>query len=450
MEFWAAVFLFAVGFVMSVLIPTWQTPDEETHVKAFSKAIRNDSFYENLIEELNPSGENVVMDADERTSLSDQLQLITKKPGYTRLEMMPRGITVGIIKYLPIVCGLMIGILLGLPAYWVLQLAEWAGLVFYAVACYYALKKMPFKKEVLFLIMALPMSLQQAGSVGYDSVVLSLSYLFLAYLLYLKFDSETIGTKELVLSLFFLGILSYTKVVYVLFGLLYLLLPMDKIHIRIGRFEINKAWIKKYGLIAAVLGVGCLVAGVYYFRHNVFVQVLWGLVTERERSWYLFQQTMEIFHEYLLDSVIGNLGWLDAQLATWCVIFVYICLFSFAIAAGNVKGKTFSVIETIYIYLVFIVMFLMIFASMVNHTITMTLYGVESDAAYNIHEALYQIPFIGGFQGRYFLPFFPLLFLPMRSGARIKENYVAAALICVEAVVLFCTVQVLLNRYWIG
>ena len=45
MEFWAAVFLFAVGFVMSVLIPTWQTPDEETHVKAFGKAIRNDSFH---------------------------------------------------------------------------------------------------------------------------------------------------------------------------------------------------------------------------------------------------------------------------------------------------------------------------------------------------------------------------------------------------------------------
>ena len=87
---------------------------------------------------------------------------------------------------------------------------------------------------------------------------------------------------------------------------------------------------------------------------------------------------------------------------------------------------------------------------MVNHTIMVTLFGSEqSKELYNIREALYQIPYIGGLQGRYFLPFLPLLFLPLPTIKEVKKHVIMIGIIVGEVCIMGYTIFLLLNRYWI-
>ncbi len=105
-------------------------------------------------------------------------------------EMLPKAIHISVIKHLPATLGIILGILLGMPAYWVMQFGEIFLLIFYVYICYLSLKLMPIKKEVMALLMLFPMAIQQASSINYDAVLLPMCYLFIAYIFYLKFEKK--------------------------------------------------------------------------------------------------------------------------------------------------------------------------------------------------------------------------------------------------------------------
>ena len=88
------------------------------------------------------------------------------------------------------------------------------------------------------------------------------------------------------------------------------------------------------------------------------------------------------------------------------VIAVYILFLVFAfINSDKEKKKSFSIGGAVIVWGTFLVMTLLIMLSMVNHTIMVILFGAENlNKTYHIREALYQIPYIGGLQGRYFIP----------------------------------------------
>ena len=101
-------------------------------------------------------------------------------------------INVAVIKHLPATIGIYIGIIFGLPAFWVLQLGELFALLFYSYICYKALQIMPIKKNMMAWFMIFPMALQQAASINYDAVLIPLCYLFISYMLYLKYEKTYI------------------------------------------------------------------------------------------------------------------------------------------------------------------------------------------------------------------------------------------------------------------
>ena len=76
------------------------------------------------------------------------------------------------------------------------------------------------------------------------------------------------------------------------------------------------------------------------------------------------------------------------------------------------------------------------------------LYGSEDmDGTYVVREALYQIPYIGGLQGRYYLPFLVLPFIALPEiKCRVKgKTWVAALYIMIGIIV---SAGVLYRRYW--
>ena len=175
------------------------------------------------------------------------------------------------------------------------------------------------------------------------------------------------------------------------------------------------------------------------------------MVVEWQRGVYLIQQTIYTWHESLVISSIGNFGWLDTPVSFVFALAVYFVLIIEAIIIDdeNVKIK-FSGKDRVVIWGTAGVMALFVLMSMVNHTIMMTLYGAENlDVTYEIREALYQIPYIGGLQGRYFLPFLVLFFIPLPQVYQIKEKRASVFLYSVILVTIIYVTTIVLLRYWV-
>lgn len=130
--------------------------------------------------------------------------------------MLPKKITVAVIKHLPATIGIYIGIIFGLPAFWVLQLGELFALLFYSYICYKALQIMPIKKNMMAWFMIFPMALQQAASINYDAVLIPLCYLFISYMLYLKYEKTYIELRDIIGIILIWGIITYIKIPYIL------------------------------------------------------------------------------------------------------------------------------------------------------------------------------------------------------------------------------------------
>lgn len=217
------------GIIYSFAIIPWQTPDEWTHLKMIGEGFNNPSLVDVLHDDM-PFNEYLIKSHNENTiNDNDLISVMTKKPSYTLADCMPRGVSYEFFRHFPAAIGVMLGILLRLPTYWVLQLGELFSLIFYIIVCNYTLKITPIKKSIFEVVMLLPMCIQQASSINYDSVLLPLSFFFVAYILYLKFEKEEIVVKDFViLGVTLLGIVM-TKLPYGIIGLLMFLLPWEKI-----------------------------------------------------------------------------------------------------------------------------------------------------------------------------------------------------------------------------
>lgn len=447
-----AIIILVIGIVMSILIPTWQTPDEPAHLAMIGESINNGKFARVLEEDLSIKSGRIEFHTDQKINKQEQIKAMFTKPSYKRAEVLPKGVTIGIIKHFPALCGILLGVLIGLPTYWVLQLGEIFSLLFYTGICYGALKYMPLKKEVMYIIMISPIAVQQAGSIGYDCLVLSLSYFFISYTMYIKFEKETLELKDGLILLMVLGIITYIKVPYVFLGILLVLIPIKKIKITIHKIVIDEEWIKHYSIYGVALIVGIGIVGVYYFRTNRWIQILYGMITEWRRGIYLLDQTIKTWHEHLIVSSVGNFGWLDTPILYGAAIVIYVYFIILAVFNSDDNSKIkMKCIDGMVVYFSFFVLSLMILLSMVNHTIMVTLFGSEqSTEIYNIKEALYQIPYIGGLQGRYFLPFLPLPFIPLPTIKRIEKKYVMCIMLAGEFIIFGYVFLLILKRYWIA
>lgn len=185
-----AIFILILGLIMSILVPTGQTPDEYSHLNMIGNSVGLEKFASNIMKSIELETEDIAYNYDKKINIEEQKNVLTEKPIYSRKEMLPKKITVAVIKHLPATIGIYIGIIFGLPAFWVLQLGELFALLFYSYICYKALQIMPIKKNMMAWFMIFPMALQQAASINYDAVLIPLCYLFISYMLYLKYEKH--------------------------------------------------------------------------------------------------------------------------------------------------------------------------------------------------------------------------------------------------------------------
>ena len=310
---------------------------------------------------------------------------------------------------------------------------------------------MPIKKEVFALLMLMPMAMQQAGGIGYDSVVLPLCFWLVAYIFHLRFKDKIV-LKDFIYLIAVWAIITYIKMPYGFLILLMLIFPADRIDIRIGKLRIDGKVIRKWRIPVCILGIFLLAVAVYCLRNHYYINIVIGLFQEWKRTLYLLKETVRNWTGMLVVSSVGNFGWLDTPIHKGVAVLVYIIIAGIAVVTADEKQEEkLRKWDKIVIWGTFFVSCLFTVFAMVNHTIMVTLFGSEwSPETYEIRSALYQIPYIGGLQGRYFLPFISLLFLPLSQVKRVSAKKTRVAVAVFESVMFIYIMYILMCRYWIA
>lgn len=439
-----------IGIIMSFIIGPWQIPDEATHLYAIGKSIKNEVFADNVIDNLGIERGRVEQNKEEVFEVRQLLDAMTREPDYSIKEMMPNGLKLSAIKYIPALCGMLVAVVLGLPAYWVMQFGELFSLFVYVYICAKALQVCPFKRNIVAIFMLIPMMMQGAGSISHDAIVVPLLYWIICYVFYLRYEKEKITAKDMILLIGAWLWVTVVKVPYTFIILLGLMLPLRKMQIQIAKITIDEKLIRKVRWIALAILVLVMGVGIYLFRDNRWIQVMYGVVAEWRRTIYLIRITIDTYWEFWVISSVGNFGWLSAPIAKSFGIVFYLVILALTCTAKDGSAKIMTKWDRLVIFGTYLCLTLMTMFSMINHTIMITLFGSESAPnSYYIREALYRIPYIGGIQGRYFVPFTLLFFMLFGSFEKINRKGTKAIVYSLIIVTYLYIGYVLLMRYWI-
>lgn len=230
------IIAFIWGIAFTVINPPFLVPDEIVHInrsydiakgRIFYKAHKDNmmlpfglyKYDQNIWSSVNKEGMKKYLDTMSTPLEKDRLIKYNADStgAYTFIAYIPQSI------------GVFIGDLLNLPTYFVLVLGRITNLLVWIGLGYLALRYMPIKRELLFLLMFLPVGVQQAASFSPDALLNSASFLIIAYILNLKFVKDSLEYKD-VLKIIGLSILiGSVKLPYILIAGLVILIPNKKI-----------------------------------------------------------------------------------------------------------------------------------------------------------------------------------------------------------------------------
>lgn len=129
------------------------------------------------------------------------------------------------IIYLAPACAVALGRRMGFNFVQVYYLGCLFHLMLYIFLVLAAIKLIPVYKELLLIIAALPMSMQQAASFSYDVIINAMSFVLVAYVMKLTYEKAQVEWKDILLLTACGGILCPNKIVYSVLLLLVFMIP---------------------------------------------------------------------------------------------------------------------------------------------------------------------------------------------------------------------------------
>jgi len=132
------------------------------------------------------------------------------------------------------------------------------NLILYTLLICIALKIMPYKKNIFFVLAMMPYMLLLAASYSIDGYCIGIIYIFIAYCLKIKKEKDTISFKNLaiIVALFILVLLA-KSMAYILVGCIVLMLPL------INTIKKNKKYIPLIVICTIVLTIAAIFLVMY-------------------------------------------------------------------------------------------------------------------------------------------------------------------------------------------
>lgn len=211
-EIWKAYLaaVLALGIVYMYLLPTYMTPDEETHLfKAYEISnvmlgYNTDPEHFELREceaevyhHLSRAGINVSRNAYKYY----HKMLRTGNDSETLTEIEHLVLTTPRYQYIPSALGITLGRLLNLNACKTMTLGMLFNFALYVALTVLAIRILPVGKAAAAIICLLPISMQQATSYSYDCIVIPLGLLFCAALIKISYEEEVSKKTFVILAL---------------------------------------------------------------------------------------------------------------------------------------------------------------------------------------------------------------------------------------------------------
>jgi len=337
------------------------------------------------------------------------------------------------LPYLPQIPSILIGQCIGLSPIMISYLGRFSNLFAWLLLIYMAIRISPLFKWGFFLLALMPMTLHQAASLSADSTTIAISFFCIAYVLKLGCDGQVtvIARRDCLLLPAIVALAALSKM-NVVFLILLFLIPK-------GKFRNGRAYLFTLSSVFAIVLIGSLSWSYWNSWALETYKNSRAVVVFRENMFFIFQHPIAFASlllstlcknnsDYLLQFA-GRLGWLNMELPHW-LLYSYLALIGI-VAISYSDDAFLSRMQKIVIAIAFAASFLMIFVYLW------------------ITEALKDITFIPGVQGRYFIAVSPLFFLLLRRrGMGIPKRMLSlAAIICVATT--YCiTLPALCARYY--
>ena len=425
------------GLVYSFIIPVGLVPDEPIHVELMCYSLGVEGLsaqYYNVLEQ----GNILSRVRDQQEDIDPEVYSAVSKLKFDKSQItFSPDIKKEVVGYIPCGIGFWLGYLFNLPIVWCAQLGEIFALIFFAIVGYFALKIMPAYKEVMCAIMLIPMNLQQCASLNYDSVLLPLCYLFVAYMFYLKYEKDKLDVKAYVTILVLIGLIALIKIPYSLLIGLYLIIPDSK-----KPYSLSKK--AKLIIVIVVLCLG--IAGMYVLRNVNLVYVILGSILQWKDTLRILKSTIGSLGWYYMQSMIGDFGWLDCVVPDWFIVFSLLSILAFA----QIKQKENAVVRVwdraLYILLSCAIFVLVVIGILQWY---MNLMGIDNSTLKLFRQGLSQVSVVAGIQGRYWLPILPCCILAFANVIPNKQNKLVIWQTVYYMVIAVVPLYELAYRYWI-
>lgn len=400
-----------MGLIFQCIIVVHGVPDEPWHMDTAYK-LSNDLLF---VEDSKEPGMIVKRHCDvvvgdmlangvESNSYYQLLEHTFEKPENTELVTVSYVDSSNLVPdfiFLPTAIGISIGRLLGLSAMLTLQLGRICNLIVFILLVWFAIRKIPYGKNVMAAVGLTPIALQQAASASYDPVITGIIFLYIASVMRIA-ESKKINKRDVVMVAIIVVLLALVKGGVYLPLVCLLLIIFAQNNVRQYLKGIKKRW------IIASVGIACLAVAAMLYK---FMPVLSSLmITDIDETdldslyslsyvlkhpvdlLYLYWNTfMESGAGHLAGMLGGKLGWHDIHMS-WLLVIIWLISLIFLVHVEQDKynGTTKSriCVGACCITSVLLIMLSMLFAC--------TTLG-------NTH--------IVGIQGRYYLPLAPLLFM---------------------------------------
>lgn len=401
-----------VSVVFSIITPPLQVPDEGSHFLKSNEIAEFNLFSKNKtgpvsILNLDSTFQRLHFSAGEKTSKAEIKQHFNVKlePG-KRATISPPGYA---FPYLPQALGILLGKIFGSSPLMLMYLGRLFNLLAAVVVMFFAIRIIPEFKWIFLLLALMPKTLFLFGSLSYDSLTISLSFLTIAVFFHYAYACErNLNLKDLALMGLLVLLLLLCKPPYFILGLLFFFIPPKKFGV-----------LYKYVMISlgvVILGLVIFTAGplaTKYFAASNPVQQMAQASTDAGNDLPLIRPDEQIQvilkdipgylkliiksgfdtnRPYILESFVGLLGWIDVELPDF-LSYSYLCLIlvTALILAGN--KVTFSWDKRA------ILIFMLAFAYLVIQT-AMYVYATRPGRDQ-----------VFGVQGRYFIPMAPVFFM---------------------------------------
>lgn len=448
------------GILFLVLIPPFQSPDENSHFKKSYQISKGnlyaqkkgkkvgDYFPKDMInyidEKITYMGErdkkykysSLIFDNYNNMNYNDKKFVEFSTANTFPIVYFAPSIGIVFSK----VCARIFGLDMVSTAY-MLYFARLFCLITSIFITYYAIKTTPVYKKTFTIVALMPMTLYLSSMITYDNVINSLVFLTLAIILKNKYDKniKKISKKDLIILTIIAIILFNVKVIYSLIFILMLLIPVEK-------YGGRKIMIKK-----AIIMIFAIIVITILFK----IPILLNSSTAENSSITSKQLSFVINHpiKYLgilgnniikqrffqFSSLAGMFGLVDTYLPFVFIPFIYIFLLLTSLADDSMEkikiDSKFKIFLLIYILLDIVAIYSVMYISW------------TSKSTYKIGG-----PDILGVQGRYFIPLV-LPFLMLFSNKIIKENKVLNIVrnnyLLLSTIFLTVSISIILLRFWV-